>query len=665
MDDLHHWTKRQHSHAGTSDTDIDYWGFGLRVWPCVRDAGTCEYFEAIYRGHEIGIIFVGVLVASLLGLVFLFAACRQLWFPRRASETPSSVVAGSEFDIQYPQSSSQRLFSTLCAARRHTFLPESPHRSIFGRTTRLQVTILAVFTGYLTIFSFAGITYKSWRTPVRGQTDMFETRSSLGPWSDRIGTLAYALTPFSVLLASRESILSLLTGIPYQSFNFLHRWLGYIIFAQGLLHTIGWTLIETVFYQPQPSVAQKWIVQEYMIWGCVAIILITLLFVLSLPPVIRMTGYEFFRKSHYVLAMVYIGACWGHWKLLKSLSMHSLIHHFTQAKLTYMIPVIPALSLWFFDRFARLMRMALIHYQYLPDGSLGFVASQAHAKVFPDTTGGDIIRLDITPPQQPWKIGQHFYLCFPALSIWQSHPFTPLSLPEVDEKGRVKHAYLIRARSGLTKRMAGLRTDMPTSVIMQGAYGEDLVECLTPDVNVLAVAGGTGITYVLPVLLWLAKRSPVPDRKISLIWAVRKARNVEWIAPELEGLMKAAEEHGIEIHVHATREDESQIVDDNDKTVEVEIKAVSESSASSSSSSSPSRRKQTIRHKLGRPDLTTDVREFVEGTVRRRTEVFASGPGELISELRGCVAALNRPGEVWNGRERFDVSLRCDDRMEW
>ncbi|KAI5848386.1 hypothetical protein BZA05DRAFT_403927 [Tricharina praecox] len=42
----------------------------------------------------------------------------------------------------------------------------------------------------------------------------------------------------------RENIFSLITGIPYQHFNFMHRVLGWIIFAQSLLHTIGWTIVQ-------------------------------------------------------------------------------------------------------------------------------------------------------------------------------------------------------------------------------------------------------------------------------------------------------------------------------------------------------------------------------------------------------------------------------------
>lgn len=323
MDALQSLVRRQgYQSQNISDGGlVEYWGYAVRVLPCANDPGTCEYFEAVYGGHEVGMLYSGILWATIGGLIFLFAVFRHFWTPPRASEMATLSAKPESLEESYTGlSSSSRLARTFSAAKRRFFLRESWLRPIFGRTTRLQVTILAVLTGYLTIFSFAGITYKAWRTPVKGYTDLYQIRSGLGPWSDRVGVLAYALTPFSVLLASRESILSQLTGIPYQSFNFLHRWLGYIIFVQSILHTIGWTLIEVVYYQPQPQVANKWIKQEYMIWGCVAIILILIMFVLALPWTIRLTGYEFFRKSHYVLAMVYIGACWGHWKPLKAFS---------------------------------------------------------------------------------------------------------------------------------------------------------------------------------------------------------------------------------------------------------------------------------------------------------------------------------------------------------
>lgn len=302
----------------TSGVNIDYWGYTIRVWPCTNDPGTCEYFEAVYGGHETGILYTGILWSTIGGILLIWAIGRHFWGRQRASEAVAEHTTPVDTS-KTTASGITRLVDSLRATRRAYLLPESM-RFIFGRTTRLQVTILAILTGYVAIFSFAGLMYKTWITPVKGYENMTMKRSSLGPWSDRLGTLAYALTPLSVMLASRESILSLLTGIPYQSFNFLHRWLGYIMFVQSLLHTIGWTIIEANYYQPQPKVAVTWIKQLYMIWGCVAMILFLILLILATPWGIRATGYEFFRKSHYVLAMVYIGACWGHWQPLKVFS---------------------------------------------------------------------------------------------------------------------------------------------------------------------------------------------------------------------------------------------------------------------------------------------------------------------------------------------------------
>jgi len=128
--------------------------------------------------------------------------------------------------------------------------------------------------------------------------------------------LAYALTPFTVLLSNRESILSLVTGIPYQHFNFLRRWCGRVIFAQAFLHTLGWTVIEGRLYQPQPSVYAGLISEQYIIFGVVAMFFLTLMLVLSTRWAIDRFGYETFKVGHWILAILYLGACWGHWDKL-------------------------------------------------------------------------------------------------------------------------------------------------------------------------------------------------------------------------------------------------------------------------------------------------------------------------------------------------------------
>lgn len=279
---------------------------------------------------------------------------------------------------------------------------------------------------------------------------------------------------------------------------------------------------------------------------------------------------------------------------------------------------------------------------------------------------GDVVRMDFDHGQKPWKLGQHFFLCFAEGSIWQSHPFTPLSLPVADAAGRVRHSYVFRAKGGETKKIADVlakkiaeSTEVTTPVILQGPYGENVVEGLTQDVNVLCVAGGTGITYVLPVLLRLVRDRPRAGRKIELVWAVKKNQDLQWVEPEMEELRRLGAAHDLRIRVFVTAEaptvvsKEVKITDEKGRT-ESEDDVDSVQGASSTRSGTDHR-----------PDVTALVDDFVGSVAHGSTRVFGSGPPGMVVDLRAAVARRNRGRKVWEGEERFDVRLVCDDRLEW
>ncbi|WWC59258.1 uncharacterized protein I303_101808 [Kwoniella dejecticola CBS 10117] len=653
-----------------------HWGYADRVVPCTNDAGSCEYLDVVYHSHDLGMLYSGIMWSVIIG-----------------------GLLGWGIVHRSSSSSSNRLTRTISSAIRRKLLPEfKAGRYFFGRTTRLQVLVLLCLTVYLTIFSFVGIRYKTWITPVKNSPGVYNTRSSIGPLSDRLGILAYALTPLSILLGSRESILSQVTGIPYQHFNFLHRWLGHIIFIQSALHTIFWCIVEIRLYQPQPSVAKAWIVQPYIIWGVVAMILLLVLWGLSTSWARNAFGYEFFRKAHYVLAMVYIGACWAHWKQLECF-------------------MLPSLLLWFLDRGIRFIRTFLIHYNVLPNGKGLFETIQA--KITHHDT--DIVRLDFENPiQLDFEIGQHFYICFTKGGIWQSHPFTPLTLPNTP------HGYLIRAKKGETKRIIDASGES-TPIILTGPHGVDIMRNLQNEDNVLCVAGGTGITFVLPVLLHLSKYGLTEGRLIELVWVVRHERDTQWIAKELEELRK---DENVKITIKITREiavqkpkagdeisksgpstpgGESILSKDLSTLAQLNGNAdgnteetsqpsalglgkeeygecpckppvyTSNPSGSGSSSSSLSGigigtgtkeivdAEKAIEQGLEphhRPNLRQTVRDFVSKTVNGPTVVYVSGPGGMISDVRDEVAECNDASKVWRGEERGEVRLIYDDRLE-
>jgi predicted ferric reductase len=646
-----------------------HWGYADRALPCTNDPGSCEYLDTVYHSHDLGMLYTFVLWATTGGTLFIWCIGRHL-LPRRmpSSHTHEHTPA--------PQSSIYRLLHSTSALLRSHLLPEATTlRPIFGRTTRLQLLILAILTGYLTIFTFVGLVYKKWITPVKDMPGVYNTRTGLGPFADRVGVLAYALTPLSILLASRESVLSLITGLPYQSFNFLHRWLGYMIYVQSVLHTIGWVIVEAKLYQPQPSVWESFIAQKYMVWGVVAMVLLSIIFFMSLPCMIRLTGYEVWRKVHYVTAMLYLGACWGHWSRLYCWMLASLM-------------------VWFVDRGVRLARTGLLHYQYVDDKyQMGFRYAEAQCRVVEDAANGDVVRIDFEHNHGPWMVGQHFYLTFADGGIWQSHPFTPLSVPS--DSGFQKHSYIFRAKSGETKRVADMlrskRAASPlTPVVLSGPYGSDATSHVVGagDINVLCVAGGTGITFVLPVLLKLtANRSTCQcDRKFELIWAVRRKADIEWIRPELDTLQKASKRLNLKIRMFVTRDDqEKSTVDSSDSEAEgkgnfVKVEAAGIPTSFSQSSSSDEvccaprhgsylvqqgRPDAALKPETRHPDLRALVHDFVESTVRGPTTVFASGPGGMISDLREVVARRNSGAKVMKGNEGYDVRLINDDRLEW
>ncbi|PWN89163.1 hypothetical protein FA10DRAFT_137317 [Acaromyces ingoldii] len=657
-----------------------HWGYVSRALPCTSDAGSCAYLDVVYHSHDLGMLYIGIIWATIGAILFIWAIATRCVAASKA--TSPLVATNDEVDESSDEmaarasatsSSSWRFLAAFKSGARRRLLPDVAGRRTFGRTTRLQVLVLAVLAGYLLIWTFVGIVYRTWITPVKKHPGLNNTRTSLGPWSDRVGVLAYGLTPLSILLSNRESLLSILTGVPYHHFNFLHRWLGYIIVAQSLLHTIGWTIIEARLYQPQPTEAQAWITQTYMVWGCVAIILIVLLFVLSLPFVIRRTGYEFFRKAHYVLAIVFIGACWGHWAKLRCF-------------------LLPSLLIWFLDRGARLVRSFLLHYNFLSDGTMGFRPAQATATTFGrrkhDSKDDDeddaededsvVVRLDFEHRQDPWNIGQHFYLCFTDASIWQSHPFTPLSVPTSSHKpGFVRHSYVFRAKGGETKKVAdamiaksGRATgndvaikNPTTGIILTGPYGQSIVDRLDRELktNVLCIAGGTGITFVLPVLLHLVRnRRAQAMPRLELLWVVRRAKDTAWVQAELEEL-RAAKDF-VTVHICATREG-GQAGPQDDLIGEKEGKDCSKACDCIEEGQQLSY--GAVKNRHGRPALSTAISSFVTSTSRGPVVVYASGPGEMMTEVRGAVASCNSGSKVWRGDQSHDVELVCDDRLEW
>jgi ferric-chelate reductase len=130
--------------------------------------------------------------------------------------------------------------------------------------------------------------------------------------------------------------------------------------------------------------------------------------------------------------------------------------------------------------------------------------------------------------------------------------------------------YLIRARSGQTQKLTTI-TESTIPTVLAGPYGTSFPHQDTR--HLLAVAGGSGVSFTLPVVQELLLRSPLSpagfEKKhdslsssaggvIDFIWIIRHSHDATWIAPELSALKIAlAQNLGLRIKIYVTREDAS------------------------------------------------------------------------------------------------------------
>jgi NAD(P)H-flavin reductase len=311
--------------------------------------------------------------------------------------------------------------------------------------------------------------------------------------------------------------------------------------------------------------------------------------------------------------------------------------------------VIASLAVIFFDRIVRLLRTALIHFNLKSSTQgIGFRSVTATVEAHVDADGERVLVLRLIS-RAHCKPGQHCFLTFPSLSIFQGHPFTPaLVIPSESNPGMYEHTYLIVAMSGETKRLADLNvSEIP--VILTGPYGNEVLDSGAE--NFLFIAGGTGVSFTLPLLKKAVSSTP---KLLSFIWIIRRGTNTAWLENELSSVREEAEKLNLQlqIQIHITRESadsETTSLDGEKKELGVVVRSKTGSLVDGAAQ--------------GRPGIDGLVKEFIEKAVDGgRCQVLASGPEGMETDIRRAVAVVNRPGDVWQGKEERDVSIYWDGR---
>lgn len=304
---------------------------------------------------------------------------------------------------------------------------------------------------------------------------------------------------------------------------------------------------------------------------------------------------------------------------------------------------------------------------------------------FPTTVhnlGAGMMRMEVLVPHTwSWTPGQHVFLRFPSIGILDHHPFTIASIPSRDmtrDKGDEGYAgdevntlsFLIRAQAGFTRRLLKKITaapDMQLSAVVDGPYGTVHRRLEKVYDNVILVAGGGGVTAILPWALHLVnciRGQEACITRVHLVWMVRHASAIRWISGELQEALQIAPEGSLKVEVYVTDEEQgSNLVDvagvraspkagDEDLDMDPADKSSRTNSGGSQVDLELDARIQ--KHFQGRPVLSKAVPEFLGPG---RTAIIGCGPESLKVDLSNAVAASQ--GRVLKG-EVAEVMLHTE-----
>ena len=371
--------------------------------------------------------------------------------------------------------------------------------------------------------------------------------------SNRVGVFSFVNLALAVLFSSRNNILLFVTNWSHSTFLLIHRWISVICMLQACLHSAIY-----LQYYLDPLAGEDAHAEQskldYWIWGIVGTLALALLMPLSVLP-LRRKLYELFLVTHVVLALLAMIGCMLH------------IYYRYEWQWGYQTWVWISFAFWLFDRFlARPLRLA----------------RNGVKRAFVTVLDEDYLQVDV-----PGVEGEgHAYLYFPTLTwrAWENHPFSVVAVcapapapnrqthigsgdsntsildspatPQDDTKPATtsptttspttpdhpaRHnspglTFFIRRHHGLTQH---LLNHTPTTthgipILLETSYGGPHPSPLQPPSlthpnNLLCIAGGVGITGVLPCLptgssLALQSRGATGagvGGRAKLLWGVR------------------------------------------------------------------------------------------------------------------------------------------------
>ncbi|KAG2057927.1 hypothetical protein BDR06DRAFT_987850 [Suillus hirtellus] len=461
-------------------------------------------------------------------------------------------------------------------------------------------------------------------------------------WSNRIALLASSQFPIVTALGTKNNSVSLVTGISYDKLNYIHRMTARTCFMLLWVHGAGHIVANPYF---EERLSDSWLRA-----GITAMVAFSILIIVSLRPV-RSNMYEVFFYVHFLGVLIFLVGGYYHTK---------------GADGSYWIW--PSFVFWAFDRFIRAVRLVVFNHSYF-----GFKSGTGTMDAATELLSENVVRLRLCrPPHFHWSPGQTAYLIMPSVSTlpFEAHPFTIASFDssllsstasaENQSSAEVTGSsapfwkelvFLVNVQGGFTKKLKEVAVKKETiKVFVDGPYGSS-PDLGSYDTSVL-VAGGSGVSYTLPVFLNIIERvrkGKSSCTRVVFIWSIRGAEYVQWIEEALINAVQLAPPSlAVSIRIFITapssREDDSSISSSTEKKSNPKHMVIRKNSLSMSFLSL-----RGVRTENRRADLDALLKEEVDVTSGRMSVGVCGSQGIARAVRHALRFPVSGPSSILSG----------------
>ncbi|KAG5981225.1 hypothetical protein E4U55_003184 [Claviceps digitariae] len=452
-------------------------------------------------------------------------------------------------------------------------------------------------------------------------------------FGDRIAVLMQKSLPLLFLFGARSNPFQLTTGWSYRTFSLFHRWIGIIMLVEAVIHGVVLSAYDA-YNKGWDYYRDELRHDEVFRYGILAATTIGLSIALAARG-FRARFYEIFKAAHIILAAVVLAALYEHVK--------------TTFTGMYRLWVWICVGIWAADYVVRFLRIAWVNMirRSAADAVASFDADSNIIKLRVAVAGAHA-----SPGAARQTPGQYYFVSFGGWRhFWQSHPFsvagrsngvastvclemnhahqkastgtvsqTSTTAPDLESlSDRPNMTLMIRPRNGMTRRLRDLLSrgggsgPQKLKVVLEGPYGT--AANVKHYRHVLFIAGGTGITAVLPYIRMLLEDDPGreerPATTVRLVWADPQEKFIRQVVEEdlgyLQGGTCPVDRFSSDLYVTSPMGEEQK--------------------------------SHMIQCKYARPDVDALVRQFVQQTAGGggRAAVFVCGPGSMADEARAAV----------------------------